>query len=84
MNIYAPNKESNRVDVFKRLTTFINIHALSQSRLVLCGDFNCNINSKTDKSAKILRDCIKTYGILFTKTETVSQGAMHLILLKVE
>ena len=63
VNIYAPNKESNRVDFFKRLTTFINIHALSQSRLVLCGDFNCNINSKTDKSAKILRDCINTLDI---------------------
>ena len=63
MNIYAPNKESNRVDFFKWLTIFINIHALSKSRLVLCGDFNCNINSKTDKSAKFLRDCINTLDI---------------------
>ena len=63
VNIYAPNKESNRVDFFKRLTTFINIHALSQSRLVLFGDFNCYINSKTDKSAKILRECINTLDI---------------------
>ena len=57
VNIYASNKELNRVDFFKRLTTFINFHALSQSRLVLCGGFICNINCKTNKSAKILRDC---------------------------
>lgn len=59
VNVYAFNKDSCRICFFKRLKTYIYIHKLLQTHVILCGDFNCNMNNINDKSAKILKDCLQ-------------------------
>lgn len=59
VNIYAPNNESHRIQFFKRMKTFINNNSNNISNTILCGDFNCKLNSTTDKSSKLLKEIIK-------------------------
>lgn len=59
VNIYAPNNESHRIQFFKRMKTFINNNSNNISNTILFGDFNCKLNSTTDKSSKLLKEIIK-------------------------
>ena len=59
VNIYAPYKDNNRIELFKGIRKFILNNSISNnfSNIILCGDFNCHMDSvKTDKSSKILED----------------------------
>lgn len=64
------------IELFKRLKTFINIHGLHQSRVILCRDFNCNINNTTNRRAKILKDCIQILNVkeLWLDKHKISKG----------
>lgn len=55
VNVYASNKDTSRIFFFKRLKTYINIHKLLQSHVILCGDFNCNMNNINEKVLKFSR-----------------------------
>lgn len=54
VNLYAPNKESDRIAFFNSLNTFISSHTPQDSKLIIGGDFNCNLNKENDKSCKKL------------------------------
>lgn len=54
VNLYAPNKESDRITFFNSLNTFISSHTPQDSKLIIGGDFNCNLNKENDKSCKKL------------------------------
>jgi len=70
VNIYAPNKVSDRISFFKHLKNFIDIHSLNKNRLFIGGDFNCvlvttdRISGKTDSSKCALEDFVKTYNLV--------------------
>lgn len=49
INIYAPNVLSNRQFFFTKLKSFIEKNCLND-KIILCGDFNCQINDTCDKS----------------------------------
>ena len=62
INIYAPNNEKDRIEFFKKLTSWINRHSKNLECIVLCGDFNCQIDSeRNDKSVDILKKIMKTF-----------------------
>lgn len=45
VNVYAPNNEKDRIDFFKRVITWINQNAINLDNVILCGDFNCQIDT---------------------------------------
>ena len=50
----APNNEKDKNDLifFKRINTWISKNASNLDNLILCGDFNCQLDvNKNDKSA---------------------------------
>ena len=56
VSIYAPNTITDRVNLFKRLKTWIKQYTLDENNIIITGDFNCKldlINNK-DKSVKSL------------------------------
>ena len=54
VNLYATNKESERITFFNSLHTFFSSHTPQDSKLIIGGDFNCNLNKENDKSCKKL------------------------------
>ena len=58
VNIYAPNDIQKRCRFFKKLKTFISKHSLNEN-MVMCGDFNCQLNNAADKSVRYLQDVIR-------------------------
>ena len=58
VNVYAPNNEDARIEFFKRLKTFICQHSVNVNNVTLCGDFNCKLDCKNDKSARKLHDIL--------------------------
>ena len=64
VNAYAPNAENARNDFFKRLITWVSQHAMNLEGLIVCGDFNCQLDSKqNDKSTKTLEKLLKLYSL---------------------
>ena len=57
INIYAPNTGSKRSEFFKNLQCFITKHCLNDN-ILICGDFNCQLNDEKDKSVHILKKMI--------------------------
>ena len=45
VSVYAPNQEQNRIDFFKKLICWIDQHSSNDNGIILCGDFNCAIES---------------------------------------
>ena len=58
INVYAPNNENARIAFFNRLKSFTTKHSCESSKMILCGDFNCNFDKKNDKSNKRLFETI--------------------------
>lgn len=47
---------------FKRITTWINQNAMNLDNVILCGDFNCQLDTNNnDKSVNILNNVLKNY-----------------------
>ena len=60
VNIYAPNNEKDRNDFFKRINTWISQNASNLDNIILCGDFNCQLDvNNNDKSAGTLKKILK-------------------------
>ena len=57
INIYAPNTGSKRSEFFENLQCFITKHCLNDN-ILICGDFNCQLNDEKDKSVHILKKMI--------------------------
>ena len=49
INVYAPNNENASIAFFNRLKSFTTKHSCEGSKMILCGDFNCNFEKKNDK-----------------------------------
>ena len=55
VNIYAPNKDKESVQFFRKLHTLLQIENLdSEENIILGGDFNCPLNSNLDKRGRIM------------------------------
>ena len=61
VNLYSPNKVTERVMFFQKVIKWINMHAISKNNLLIGGDFNCvdcdldkTSSSSLDKSSKYL------------------------------
>lgn len=53
-----------RADFFKRLIAWINKHSINLDNIVLCSDFNCQIDKElSDKSVNILKKILKTFSL---------------------
>ena len=51
-----------RINLFKKLTTWINKHAINLENLIICGDFNCKlVQENNDKSNGILKNIIEIF-----------------------
>ena len=57
INIYAPSTGSKGSEFFKNLQCFITKHCLNDN-ILICGDFNCQLNDEKDKSVHILKKMI--------------------------
>ena len=64
VNVYAPNSENERVNVFKKVAKWISQYAMNEENLILVGDFNCNVKSEKDKSGKTVRDIIQRFDLV--------------------
>jgi exonuclease III len=58
MNVYAPNNQTDRCALFKRMQTWVSQHANTLENLILCGYFNCVLDNSSDKSSNILKKCL--------------------------
>ena len=55
VNIYAPNKDKESVQFFRKLHTLLQIENLdSEENIILGGDFNCPLNPNLDKRGGIM------------------------------
>ena len=55
VNIYAPNKDKESVQFFRKLHTLLQIKNLdSEENIILGGDFNCPLNPNLDKRGGIM------------------------------
>ena len=60
----APKDELKRCDFFKRLTSFITKHCtVSNEIIILCGDFNCQLDRREVKSVKSLHNLLKHFDL---------------------
>ena len=55
VNVYAPNHDQQRLELFKRLKSFIFKYSVNCENVIVCGDFNCNIENTLDKSSEYLK-----------------------------
>ena len=63
VNVYLPNHEKPRVDFLKRLLTWVNQNATNHDNLIVCGDFNCQLDKSNDKSSSILKKFINMFNL---------------------
>ena len=62
VNIYAPNNEQERIQFFKKLSTWIPQNADNENGIILCGDFNSTLTQidrntrKLDRTASYLQN----------------------------
>ena len=63
VNIYAPNNESDRINFFKRLQSFINNYSMNVENIIICGDFNCVLSKERDKSSACLKKLVKNVNL---------------------
>lgn len=54
INIYASSKETDRSAFFHSLNMLISLRSQQDSKIIMGGDFNCNINKENDKYYKKL------------------------------
>ena len=45
VNINAPYTVSERIAFYHKINSFVNLHAINKSRLIIGGDFNCVLNA---------------------------------------
>ncbi len=53
LNVYAPNDSSDRISFLKQIRLFLNQHAVTKTRLIIAGDFNCVLERKDRASGNI-------------------------------
>ena len=53
VSAYAPNNESDRMNFFKRLQTWINQNSINEHGTILCGDLKSTL-SKIDRNTNII------------------------------
>ena len=64
VNVYAPNAESSRSAFFKRLMSWVSQYPMNLEGLIVCGDFNCQLDRKqNDKSVKDLEKILKFFAL---------------------
>lgn len=69
INVYAPNILNNRHIFFTKLKSFIEKNCLNDN-IILCGDFNCQINDTSDKSLHVLKNIMNKFNLIdFWKSE---------------
>ena len=55
VNIYAPNKDKESVQFFRKLYTLLQIENLdSEENIILGGDFNCPLNPNLQSRTKVV------------------------------
>ena len=65
VNIYAPNKDKDLIQFFRKLHGLLQMEDLdSEENIILGGDFNCPLNPALDKHG---RDCLKDNQYLVLK-----------------
>ena len=70
VNVYAPNIVSERITFFHEMREFIHLHAVTRSRLIIGGDFNCVLNandrvsSVTDRSTSVLLEVLEHFSLI--------------------
>lgn len=63
VNVYAPNSEKERTEFFKRLQAWIDKYTLNTDGLILCGDFNCQVENCNDKNVNLLRKLLNHFAL---------------------
>ena len=65
VNIYAPNKDKDLIQFFRKLHGLLQMEDLdSEENIILGGDFNCPLNPALDKHG---RGCLKNNQYLVLK-----------------
>ena len=74
VNVYAPNKEKERINYFQNLEMLINRYSKNKENLIIAGDMNCCLN-EDDRSTNThendqSRTIVKNLAIDFNVTDT--------------
>ena len=69
VNIYAPNTVAEHIAFYHKINSFIKLHAIAKSKLIIGGDFNCVLNASdrasrsVDRSTTVLIDIVKQLNV---------------------